>query len=344
MRLTRDTLIKIARDTAEQRARVSRRIICIYMTGSVMEESPLLGGTTDIDLVVIHDSDPIQPREIVRLTDEIHLDFAHYSQSIFHQPRHLRSDPWLGPFIYGKPMVLYETGHWFDFIQAASGAQFFQPDYVLQRAGALSQAARQSWLRLAAGDSRSHPARVYAYFEALENAGNALVSLTGEGKPLAERRFLLQLPQRLQALHQPDLLPGLTSLVVADPSKLEGVWSGWLAGWKAAILAAGAQADVHPRLNPARQLYYERAINAMWEENPDAAAWLLLRTWSLAADYLPADSMERQAWAAALDVLELDQDRFDARLAKLDRYLDRVEEVLDTWGSSNGAAPSSTIS
>ena len=58
MRLTRETLIKIARDTAEQRVQISRRIICIYLVGSVLSDSPLLGGTTDIDLIIIHDSEP----------------------------------------------------------------------------------------------------------------------------------------------------------------------------------------------------------------------------------------------------------------------------------------------
>ena len=60
MRLTRETLIKIARDTATQRARVSRRIICIYLTGSCLTDDPLLGGTTDIDLVIVQDGEPIR--------------------------------------------------------------------------------------------------------------------------------------------------------------------------------------------------------------------------------------------------------------------------------------------
>lgn len=340
MRLTRDTLIKIARDTAVQRGRVSRRIICIYLTGSVLEDAPMLGGTTDIDLVVIHDSEPVQEREIVHLTDEVHLDISHFSQAVFHQPRHLRSDPWLGPFIYSKPMVFYETGHWFDFTQAATGAQFFQPDYIYQRAGKLSQAARDAWLRLETGAESSHPRRVYTYFETLENAGNALVSLTGEGKPLAERRFLLQLPHRLQSLHHPDLVSGLTALVVADPSKLEVVWDNWLGQWKKAFQAAGsAQAEtLHPRLHPARHLYYERAITALWEENPTAAAWLLFRIWSLASAYLPDDSPERADWEAACQMLELDSEHFSRRIQQLDQYLDSVEEALDAWARNNGVS------
>lgn len=338
MRLTRETLIKIARDTANQRARVSRRIICIYLTGSVLYDSPLLGGTTDIDLIVIHDSDPIQPREVVRLSDEIHLDIGHYPQTVFHQPRHLRADPWFGPFIYRKPMVLYETHHWFDFIQAATGAQFFQPDYVLQRANTLAQKARQTWMDLEFNRSLAHPRLVYGYLESLENAGNALVCLTGEGEPLAERRFMIQLPHRLQALNQPTLISDLVGLLVPDLEGLEDFWPHWLESWKEAYRAASSREDTPPVLHACRQPYYERAVHALWEESPTGALWLLLRTWTLAASHLPDDAPELSKWQAACQFLALGNAGFAGRLQALDHYLDRVEETLEAWASANGVS------
>ena len=63
-------------------------------------------------------------------------------------PRHLRSDPWLGPFIYNKPMVLHDSSHWFDYNQAATGAQFLQPDNVLARSRILADKARQAWMEM----------------------------------------------------------------------------------------------------------------------------------------------------------------------------------------------------
>jgi hypothetical protein len=338
MRLTRETLIKIARDTASQRARVSRRIICIYLTGSVLGDAPLLGGTTDIDLIVIHDSDPAQSREVVRLTDEIHLDIGHYAQSVFHQPRHLRTDPWFGPFIYSKPMVLYETHHWFDFIQAATGAQFFQSDYVLHRASTLAQKARQAWMDLEFSQGEAHPLRLYRYLETLENAGNALVCLTGEGEPLTERRFMHQLPHRLQALNKPDLISELIRLVVPDPARIEENWPQWLASWKEAYRAASSQENIPPRLNACRQLYYERAAASLWEESPSAALWPILRTWTLAAGHLPTSDPILPAWHSACQFLGLDEANFPDRLQALDHYLDRVEETLESWANINGVS------
>jgi hypothetical protein len=345
MRLTRETLLKIARDTAAQRARVSRRIICIYLTGSVLTENPLLGGTTDIDLVIVHDSEPLQAREIVRLTDEVHLDISHFDQAVFQYPRQLRTHPWLGPYIYRKPLVLHDTQHWFDFTQAATGAQFFQVDNIIQRARTLAQDARQAWMHLEAGAQGQHPARVYAYLEALENAGNALVCLTGEGNPLPERRFLLQLPQRLQEIQRTDLVAGLTGLLAPDYNTLEPLWPAWIQSWKETFHAASVSEDAPARLHPTRQLYYERAAAALWEENPDAAVWLVLRIWTLAAGHLAGLASREGAavspapnadWEAAVQLIGLSADRFPERLHALDLYLDQVEEALDTWSQDNG--------
>ncbi len=338
MRLTRDLLIKFARETANQRARVSRRIVCIYLTGSVLEEEPLLGGTTDIDLIIIHDSEPIQPREIVRLTDEIHLDIGHYDQSIFHHPRHLRTDPWLGPFIYSKPMVLHDSNHWFDFTQASTGAQFFQPDYVIQRAGTLAQKARQTWMDLEINPGEPFAKRISNYLKVLENAGNALVCLTEEGNPLTERRFIQHLPQRLQPLHQPELISGLINLLSPNPNSIESGWVEWEQNWKKAIQATSQQANAPVHLQPGREPYYERAATALFAENPTAAVWLLLRTWTLAAGQMAEDSPLLLDWKSACQGLGLDEEHFSKRLQDLDQYLDLVEETLNSWAHANGVS------
>jgi len=336
MRLTRETLIKIARDTAAQRAKVSRRIICIYLTGSVLDESPLLGGTTDIDLVVIHDSEPLQPREVVRLSDDVHLDIAHYEQAIFRHPRHLRTDPWLGPFIYKKPMVLHDTQHWFDFIQAATGAQFLQPDYVIQRALRLAQSARQRWMDIELNPVENHAIRVGSYFQAIQDAGNALASLSGE--PVSERRFFLNIPHRLQNFRNTSLTSGLTHLVVPENTQWEDSWSEWLSCWKKAYQTASILEHTPVSLHACRLTYFEKAISAIWEENITASLWLLARTWSLAVSLLAEDSSQITEWQAAMKILSLDEEAFPIRLQHLDSYLDQVEETIETWAGENGVS------
>jgi hypothetical protein len=333
MRITRETLLKIARDTAAQRGRADRRVICIYLTGSLRRDDPLLGGTADIDLYVVHDSQPPAAREIVRLSDEVHLDIAHVSDVVFRQPRHLRADPWVGGYLCDNPVILYDTQHWFEFTQASVNAQFYRPDYVFERATPLAEGARQAWLSLHSGAVSPGPQKIMLYLSALEKAANAIACLTGV--PLTERRFLLTFPQRTQAIKRPGLAAGLVDLIVSQPLT-EETWSGWVTGWKAAYSAVNNLETCPPRLHACRRGYYERAASSLREEHPEAAIWLLFRTWTLALVHLPEEAGLRQPWEDALQALGLDEENLPSRLEVMDAYLDSVEETLDMWAKSNG--------
>jgi len=39
-------------------------VVCIYLTGSLLQETPMIGGSADIDLVIVHSNDPIVEREL----------------------------------------------------------------------------------------------------------------------------------------------------------------------------------------------------------------------------------------------------------------------------------------
>ena len=333
MRITRETLLKIARDAATQRGRADRRVICIYLTGSLRRDDPLLGGAADIDLFMVHDSQPPAQREIVRLSDEIHLDIAHVSDVVFRQPRHLRADPWVGAYMCDNPVVLYDTQHWFEFTQASVNAQFYRPDYVFERATPLAEAARQAWLSLHSGSVSAAPQKIMVYLSALEKAANAIACLTGV--PLTERRFLLNYPQRTQAINRPGLAAGLVDLIASQPVTDEA-WASWVTDWQAAYSAVNRLDTCPPRLHACRWGYYERAASALRSEHPEAAIWLLFRTWTLALVHLPEEAGLRQPWEAALQKIGLDEGNLPSRLEAMDAYLDTVEETLDVWAKANG--------
>jgi hypothetical protein len=334
MRITRETLLKIARDTALQRARANRRITCIYLTGSLRRDDPLLGGTADIDLFIIHDSEPLMAREMVRLSEEVHLDIAHLSGEVYQQPRHLRADPWVGGYLCDNPIVLHDQAHWFEFTQASVNAQFYRPDYVIERAEPLAEVARQTWMNLHTGTFKAGPQKLMAYLSTLEKAANAITCLTGV--PLTERRFLLNYPQRAQLIGRPGLASGLVDLLTSEQPISEETWQTWMIGWNAAYQAVGEPETFPARLHPCRRGYYERAILALRNDHPEAALWLLLRTWTTALCNLPENAATRQPWEAALQTLQLDEEHFPLRLAALDAYLDSVEETLDMWSKTNG--------
>jgi predicted nucleotidyltransferase len=337
MRITRETLLKIARDTVADRVRSDHSIAAIYLVGSLLDEDPLLGGTTDIDLVIIHDRDQQAVREVVRLSSEITLDIAHHIQSDYSHPRHLRANPWIGPALFQMRTVLHDTQHWLEFTQASACAQFNRPENVLDRARQPAEAARQAWLKLQSNPqpaSEAVPGMVWIYLKSLELAANAISSLSGA--PLTERRFLLGFTARATQVNKPGLAIGLTSLLGADLANPDLLQS-WLPVWAEAYRAASVLPAAPLRLHPDRRLYYERGMTALLAgKQPLAAIWPLLRTWTLASSILPNGSPHLTSWLEACHQLHLGPEDMPERISALDAYLDTVEETLDAWAKTNG--------
>jgi hypothetical protein len=331
MRITRESLLKLARETAQQRAYMTRSLVCVYLTGSLLESEPLLGGTTDIDLVFIHSGAPPASREVVRFTNEVSLDICHLNQEVFHQPRKLREDPWLGSFMCLNPVCLHDVQHWFEFTQASVAAQFWQAENVLQRAKSLADSSRRLWMGLPAESGYSR--RLLNYLKAIEQAANTVACLNGG--PLTERRFLLNFPARAEAIGHPGLAGGLVDLFTARLPE-EAEWPAILHAWEECLLAAGKSYGCPPRLSLDRLAYHTRAAASMITDHPAAALWLMLRTWMRAIHQLPPDSPGRSSWLPFTELFGLEESNLERRHEELDAYLDAVEETLEDWGRKNG--------
>jgi hypothetical protein len=329
MRINREILLKIARDTVAQETRAQRDILSAYLIGSLLEDEPLLGGTTDIDLVYVWNSAPPGERTIQLLSEQVHLDIAHHSRTLYRQARRLRQHPWLGQDI-ARATILFDPQHFMDFAQASVRGLFDRPENTLERAQRLAEKSRQTWLAYAPNPPDPQPEVIHIYLSALENAGNALASLGGA--PLAERRFLLRFQQRAEALQRPGLYNGLLGLLGGTEVPLQ-VLQSWLPDWRAAFALPGAP----PVVAPERLSYYQQAVEAhLVGSNPQAAWWPLLRSWTRLAEASPAGSETRAGWQAAFSRLGLLGDNFVHRLAALDAYLDQLEETLEAWGRARG--------
>ena len=332
MRITKELLLKTAHQAAVKQVKLNRQLVCIYLTGSLLTDEPLLGHTTDIDLVFIHSGDPPQSREIIPVHDDIHLDIAHVSQNIFRQPRSLRGHPWIAPFLCWNPICLHDTRHWFEFTQAAVCAQINQPEYVYQRAVTLSEQARQSWMDLSMGEEISFEKKINRYFNILFNSANSIASLNGT--PLTERRFLLLFPQRAGLINKPGLAGGLVDLFT-DNGEYKAHLEDWMNNWLSALDTV-SKTKFPPHLHPDRKNYLFSAVDVLKEDYPAASLWILLRSWNSCAELLPEKSPEKENWKDAIKTLELDENNFSDRLKSLDAYLDTVEETLDTWAENHG--------
>jgi hypothetical protein len=333
MRINREALLKIAEDTVAQRVRTERGILSAYLGGSLLGDDFLLGGTADIDLTFIHlDEQPVE-REVQRLTDEVHLDVAHYDQRAFRQSRSLRLHPWLGPTLF-ECKLLYDPQHFLDFTQASVRGQFNRPDNVLGRARAQAEHARQIWLGFASqAPEQPGPKDLAGYLRAIDHAANAVASLSGP--PLTERRLLLNYPQRAEAVGRHGLYLALLGMLGAQHVDTDTLKS-WLPEWQQAIEALPEEA-APPRLHACRLNYYRRAFDAMIAgEKPAAVLWPLLRTWTLAAGLLPTVAPVQSDWRKVCQHLGLLGEGFVERVEALDAFLDLVEDTLERWAHEFG--------
>lgn len=332
MRINRNMLLKIADDTVAKQVNTDRTLLAVYLQGSLLGETPLIGNTADIDLFFIHTDEPRTEREIVRVSDEVHLDISHHSHMLYRQPRDLRVHPWLGPALYGCK-IMYDPQHFVDFVQASVRGQFNSPNHVIVRARKLAGHAREIWEAFNSQPRPPDPRNASLYLHALEHAANSIAGLSGQN--LTERRFLLDLPAIAEEVHRSGLYAGFLGLLGA-PAVDGTIMRSWITDWRDAYLSLPV--DGSPiRLHPYRWLYYERAVDTLLD-SPAAqdALWPIWRTWTHAILALPADTPRRSAWQDAGERLGLLGEAFIEKIAGLDAYLDTIEEILETWARENG--------
>jgi hypothetical protein len=332
MRINRNMLLKLANDTVEKYVSDDRSLVAIYLQGSLLTDSPLIGNTADIDLFFIHSDEVSIEREIVRMSDEVHLDISHHSHRLYRQPRELRVHPWLGPAIYGCK-IMYDPQHFIDFTQASVRGKFNNPENVIKRVQKQAAHAREIWESFNNNPHLPDPREASVYLRALEHVANAVAGLSGQN--LTERRFLSELLKRAEDVSKPGLQVGFLGLIGA-PNVDSSNMKAWLPEWRQAYTAlAGNTAPI--RLHPHRLLYYERAMEVMLDsQTPHDALWPLWRTWTHIICALPDGSPHRSSWKKAGEQLGLLGDAFAARIEGLDAYLDLVEELLEAWARRYG--------
>ncbi|MCJ7804161.1 hypothetical protein MUP35_00270, partial [Patescibacteria group bacterium] len=322
-----------AKDTVKRALFDSNDIVCAYLTGSIIREDPLIGGTTDIDLVYVHSIDTSAKRELIPIAEDYHLDISHFSQSFFSQPRKLRTDAWIGSFLCHYPIVLHETNHWFDYVRSAVFANFFQPVNIIERVSPFIEEARRDWVTLQNQGNDLEQDFIHIYLKSIKNAANAIACLTSV--PLTERRMLIDFPAAAIEIQMPGLTGGLIDLLV-PPDPIEPDWETWLNNWNIAFSSIQQINNIPLSYSEIRRPYYEKAILGLKDENNQAALWLLLWTWSLISSRLPKNGSSQKGYMDLLGQLMLDSDHFLERLAGLDQFLDAVEETIDNWKISAG--------
>jgi hypothetical protein len=328
MRITRDTLLKLAKDFTEKRLVPDRHVTAVFLVGSVRPEDAVLPVVLDVDLLVIYHGEPPRGREIVKLSNEVHLDIVYENAKVYSQPRELRGDPWRGWAMW-DPLLLHEKGRFFEYTQAIVRAQFEDVENMLRRSRAFSIPAREAWNEMLFDTDSATPLKVLT---AAFNAANAFASLAGA--PIAERKLLAEFPARAEALGMPEMTGKLMAVITSslDANIVRQSLPQW-----SACFTANAHAPTDPRIHPARLGYYKAAIESQLNGDiPAAAFWPLLYTWALSTESSGAPAGQDPAWTEVCQQVGLGPAEMPARIEALDAFLDSLEETLEQMSTESG--------
>jgi hypothetical protein len=334
MRITKDLLHKFAADTVKQRKRSEPDIHAAYLMGSLLSDAPLLGGTTDIDLVLVHKYLAPTARETTSLTPEISTDILHKTIADYEQPRQFRQDALIGyPLTYNH-ILLYDSDHWLEFLQSSVTSGFHQADNVLARVYALLASAREGWQSLNTDAPQNHLDWMDQFLQSLALGTNAIAGLIGP--PLTTRRFMLTLNQRLEELGTPEIWPGFCGLL-GCMEEFDIKSKPWIDAFEGDLVHLENEVTPPPHLALCRQVYYVRGIKALAQEaNPFYLIWPLLRTWLDVLLALPGNSPGFDVWQDLLATLNLTEAVRDGKNRALDAFLDQIEILIETWADTYG--------
>ncbi len=328
MRITHDALLKIAKETVEKRYAHDSRVTAVFLVGSLRPDHAPVELASDVDLLVLHNGELPRDREIVKLSNEYHLDITYEDVAHYAHPRDLRSDGWRGWAMW-DPRLLFQRGRFFEYTQSVVRAQFEEPVNIINRSRFFEEKARAAWSEMQFDFDSIRPLKV---LDAIFNAANSLVSLNGA--PIPERKLMAEFPARAQALDQSDLIHTAFECVSRNVS-VENIRK-LLPEWEKAFSTA-SQSPSDLRLHPVRLSYYRAAIeNQLISDTPRSALWTLLHTWALAAENSNLPEEQIKTWQSVCAETGWDAAQLPERLQSLDEFLDGIEEILEQVSVDNG--------
>lgn len=335
MRITKELLHKFAQETVKNRVRSEPDLHAAYITGSILRDEPLLGGTTDIDLVFVHKYQAPVEREIDSLTNEISLDIVHTVKEDYSQHRQLRQDPWLGYPLTHYHILLFDTDHWLEFIQASINAEFHRPDNVLARVNGLLNSARDNWFSLIQSPTLSHLQWVHQFLSIMSLAADAAIGLIAP--PLTTRRFLKDFEEQTSTLGAPNLYLGVKHLLGLSED-LSYQFDDWLPALEKDFDHLISTPDSLVHLAPCRKDYYLKAIQSLAESGqPEHAMWPLLQTWLDIQLASPKSHPSGPTYEGLLSALHLSEQDASQKTEALDAYLDNIEILIEDWAGNYGS-------
>ena len=344
MLITKDLLIQLTKDYLNRLLRQNKDIVAAYLTGSMLLDEPLLGGSTDIDLVIVHKEEPAVEREIRRVKSNISFDIVHHHQSLYTFHRRMRQDAWLGAALRNHDAIMYDTDHWLEYIQAGVDSQYDSPENTHARALKFSDDARRYWFELDDDDETPFSEWLNVFFKAVGSASNAIAALSGPG--LTQRRFMLEFPARAEAVDQLPMVGDLARLIGNDQMSPE-LYEKWRPIWEKYLERCGESDDCPPNLHKARKAYFLDCCDALVESGKlHGVLWPMVETWRQIDHCLEdvafedacdqCDSSATQQWHAFAKDIGFSPENKEDKARQLGAFIEKVNVILDDWKREYG--------
>ncbi len=335
MRIKKEFLLKAARDIVTQRTRSEPDLHAAFLMGSILEDEPLLGGTTDIDIMFVHKYFAPFERETLPLIPELSLDIYHKTLDDYGQLRDLRKDAWMGYPVTNTQIILLDTDHWLEYVQSSVGAEFHRSDNVQARVHTLLSAARNGWLKLIQDEANNPLQWLDTFLNALALGAHAISGLIGP--PLPTRRFSVKLKEQTENLGVPAVWTGFCGLL-GCLAMGEFDEEPWLSAFEEDFNHITETTSPPVHLSACRQAYYFRGLRALSNSDDSiTTVWPLLRTWLDIQLALPAPSPRFEDWSHFIESLNLTEAFHDNKVEALDSYLDSLEILIESWAETYGA-------
>jgi len=331
MILNKDRLLTMTQTFLSKRLHSDHSIVCVYLTGSMLRDDPFINGTADVDLVIVHNQPVDEIREIIGMTPEVTLDIHHIEQSYYSPPRKVRKDPWIGSSLCFDPLLLYNKGHWFEFMQASVEAGFFSPEYVIYRSGLFLNEARLLFTELENQRNLGSSIYISSYLKIIEDGCNAVACLSG--LPLTDRTLMKRFNEVAEAINREDLSTILYGLILGQNSPFP-YYDYFFNSWKYYLEYFG-NSDLAPlKMKADRIPYYTAPVSYYWNEHLASALWIMAKTWCSVAKAYQLD--DNEYFVTFCNMLEISPMFFAKRKSQLELFLDSIEDAQKNWGDSQG--------
>ncbi len=344
MFISQDLLIDIAKDYLRRLLLQKNDIVAVYLTGSVLGDQAFIGGSTDIDMVIVHKEDPAVAREIRRIKSNLSFDIVHHHQSLYTFHRRMRQDAWLGYAVRNHDAIIHDTDHWLEYIQAGVDSQFEIPENTYARASKFLDNARRYWFDLDDDDETPFCDWLNLFFKTVGDASNVIAALSGPG--LTQRRFMLDFPARAEAVNQLPLVGDLAHLIGNDFIS-DAFYQKWRPVWELRLEECSQSAQCPPNLHKARKSYFLDCCDALVESGSyHAILWPMLETWRQIELSLRDENSEisiesshsnaTEDWLTFAAEIGFSPDQKEAKTRELGHFIEKVNQTLELYQRDYG--------